>query len=385
MKGFGFFAKRALLTLALIAITGAAMAQSEVDELISEIAMLKGRLDTLDMERAEDKKSSFYTPRLDGSIVSYFQYNPDTQEERFGVRNAQVAVRGYASKNIYYVIQVNFHNLAKVSVLDTYIRYKYKGFDTTIGQQWIHLTSDFDRCGPKANLFTSRSYGVVFIPTYTTDTAVTSLGNRDIGLYTNYKFAWKVPLTLSLGLFNGLGSNNLAWDSRVNVTGRVQIGDATGLSAGASVYSGTTAIGQDITIWSGETKYAKGNLFLEANYQQRRLREGSAAPLQMAQTALVQGYYTFKTPNSRLFDSFAPTVRYDLGRDIDFLNLSSNLPDQLNVNRITAVINFMLKGTKIKSRFSIGYEETIMPSKPSDFEDNPLFQDRLTVSMTVAF
>lgn len=364
------------------------MAQEDlptIQELMAEVSQLKSQVKEIEQQAEATKKNSFYTPQLDGSMVAYFNYNPDTQEERFALRNAQIAVRGNASNNITYLIQVNYHNLAKVSVLDSYIRYTYKGFNSTIGQQWIHLTTDFDRCGPKSNIFTSRSYGVVFIPMYSTETSLSTLGNRDIGLYSNYTFGGAIPVTLSFGLFNGLGANNLAWDRTTNITGRIMIGGKEGLAGGASLYTGSTPYDQEITIWSAETRYVKGGFFVEANYQQRRLTDFSTEPMRLTQTGLLQSYYIIKTPKSKLFDSFAPTVRYDFGRGVDYLNEVTDLVEQHDVNRITAVMNMNLKGAKIKSRLGIGYEEIFMPEKPSDMEENALFQDRFTISLTVAF
>lgn len=349
----------------------------------SEIELLKQRVEVLESEQAKAKKSSFYTPQLCGSMMAYFNVNTYDGDQRFAIRNAQVGVRGNASNNISYYIQVNFHNLAKVTVLDSYIRYKYERFDLTLGQQWTHLTADFDRCGPKSNLFTSRSYGVVYLPVYTNGSALSSFGNRDIGLYGNYTLSTELPITLSLGVFNGAGYNNIEWDNDINVTGRIQIGGKKGLSGGASIYSGTTLYDQNTTILSGEVRYVTDNLFVEANYQ-RKVTEMDGGD-QTIQTGLIEGYYTIKTPNSCLFDSYAPTIRYDFGCDMLYSNLTSGDIEEQDAGRISALMHFMLKGSKIRSRFSVGYEKVIMSEKPSDIADNPLFQDRFTVAMTIAF
>ncbi len=362
-------------------MTSATIAQSQSEE----IEMLKQRLELLEGESAKAKESSFYTPQLCGSMMAYFNVNTNSGDQRFAVRNAQVGIKGNASNNISYYIQVNFHNLAKVSVLDTYMRYTYEGFNLTLGQQWTHLTSDFDRCGPKSNLFTTRSYGVVYIPVYTNGSALSSFGNRDIGLYGNYTFAGDLPITLSIGVFNGAGINNIEWDSDINFTGRVQLGGSKGLSGGASVYSGNTLYDQSSTILSGEIRYVNSNLFVEANYQQKTVDMNGTDQTQTTKTGLIEGYYTFKTPDSRLFDSYAPTVRYDFGDGMLYSNLSSGEIEEQSAGRLSALMNFMLKGSKIRSRFSIGYEKVFMSEEPSDLVENPLFQDRFTVAMTVAF
>lgn len=356
-----------------------ANAQSEE----SEIELLKQRLEVLESERTNAKESAFYTPQITGSMMAYFNVNTYDGDQRFAIRNAQVGLKGNASNNISYYIQVNFHNLGSVSVLDSYMRYKYEGFDLTLGQQWIHITSDFDRCGPKSNLFTSRSYGVLYIPKYTDGSSTGSFGNRDIGVYGNYTFSTNIPITLSAGLFNGAGINNVEWDNDINYTGRIQVGGSKGVSGGASIYRGNTSYDQLATIYSGEVRYVCTSLFVEANYQYRTVDMNGKN--QTTKTGLIEGYYTFKTPNSRLFDSYAPTIRYDFGENMLYKNLNTEDVEELNAGRISALMSFMLKGSEIRSRFSVGFEKVFMDEKPSDIAENPLFQDRFTAAMTVAF
>lgn len=369
------FCTTLLATLPLLSVA----AESEQDE----IDQLKKRLEILEAEQAKVKKNSFYVPQVVGSMMAYYNINTYDGDQRFAIRNAQVGVKGNAAKNISYYIQVNFHNLAESTVLDSYIRYTKDELNLTLGQQWVHLTADFDRCGPKSNLFTTRSYGVVYIPAYTNGSTIKSFGNRDIGIYGNYTFKGNTPVTLSLGAFNGAGINNIEWDDDINLTGRIQIGGDRGVSGGASIYYGNTLYDQVATIYSGEIRYSSDNLFIEANYQQRTIDTNGEK--QTTKAGLIEGYYTFKTPDSRLFDSYAPTVRYDFGEGMLYSNLSSGEVEEHDAGRISALMNFMLKGSKIRSRFSVGYEKVFMSDKPTDIADNPLFQDRFTVAMTVAF
>ncbi|MFI3304409.1 MAG: porin [Rikenellaceae bacterium] len=382
-KLFSKYALGTILILSLSTTIAQEQATPSTEVLLSELNALKDRLDTIESEN----KRELYTPQLYGAMMAYFNLNTDTGDQRFAVRYAQLGVKGQASQNMSYVIHINFHNLAKVTVLDSYMRYtdNKKRFDLTLGQQWIHLTSDFDRCGAKPNLLTSRSYGVVFITDYSTGSGVSELSNRDIGLYGNYTFKGEIPITLSLGLFNGEGKNVIVWDNDINVTGRVQFGSSKGLAGGASVYTGTTPLDQDITIWSGELRYVANKFFIETNYQQRHLESDDSSSPRIAQTGLIQGYYKISNPDGRVFDSYVPTIRYDFGDNIDYYNTLSQEVEQQNAGRISAFMHFMLKGAKIKSRFSIGYEKVLMSNRPSDIETNSLLQDRFTVATTVAF
>ncbi len=370
---------RRFLTYIAMLATITVNAQSET----SEIELLKQRLEVLEGAQAKAKERSFYAPQLFGSMMAYFNVNTYNGDQRFAVRNAHLGAKGNASKSITYFMQINFHNLAKITVLDSYMRYTHEGFNLTLGQQWIHLTSDFDRCGPKSNLFTSRSYGVVFIPMYSDVGSIWSFGNRDIGLYANYTFSTDIPITLSLGAFNGAGFNKIEWDNDINLTGRIQIGGKSGLSGGGSIYCGNTGFNQKTSIYSGEIRYIKNNLFIEANFQQKRVDLGDTN--QITKAGLIEGYYIFKTPESRLFDSYAPTLRYDFGDGMLYKNLKSGDIEEQDASRISALINFMLKGSRIRSRFSVGYEKVFMGEKPSDIAQNPFFNDRFTLATTVAF
>lgn len=363
--------------------------QPSIEQLISQIDSLNNRLSLVESQSESTLKSSkeerFYMPQIFGATMVYYNYNINNSNQRFAVRNAHLGVRGKVSNSVSYKTQVNLHNLAKVTVLDAFVQYDSKNFNLALGQQWIHITADYDRSGPAQNLFTSRSFGAVFIPIYSSSTEIATLGNRDIGLYGNYTFGGKLPITLSLGAFNGEGVNQISWDDNMNITGRIQIGGKKGFSAGASIYTGESPLEQSLDIYSAEARYVGKNLFVEANYQQRDLRDTPSSPVRSTQTYLLQSYYTIKCPKSRLFDNVTPSFRFDYGADIDYLNLVTELVESHTAGRTTALMHFMFKGTKIRSRFTLAYENVIFKDEPTDLYQNPLLQDRLTVAMTVAF
>ncbi len=370
---------RVFSVISTLFMTLSVEAQSQAEE----IEMLKKRLEVLESESSEAKKGAFYTPQVYGSMLTYFNVSTYNGDQRFAVRNAQVGVKGNASNSVSYCIHVNFLNLNKVSVLDSYVRYSTKTSNFTLGQQWIHLTADFDRCGPKTSLFTSRSLGVVYITNYSSGSTLKSLGNRDIGLYGNYKLSTEVPVTLSAGVFNGSGINTADWDNDINLTGRVQIGGSKGLSGGGSIYGGTTTYNQDIMIYSGEVRYVTDRLFVEANYQHKGVDMESKT--QITQCGLIEGYYTFKTPNIGFLDSYAPTARYDFGKGMLYSNLVSEEVEEQDAGRLSAIMSFIFKGSKIRSRLCVGYEKFFMKESPSDIAENPLFQDKFTMAVSVAF
>ncbi len=360
-----------------------------IEELEASLEELTKKFEAAESAKAAEaeksKKSSFYSPTVFGAILAYYNVSGYSGDQRFAIRNAHLGVKGNASRDVSYQIQINLHNLGSISMLDSWIMYKRGRFNAVLGQQFIHLTADFDRGGPKSNIFTTRSYGIVYVTGYTNGTTVKTLGNRDIGLYTNYTFSTNVPITVTLAALNGAGANQVSWNNDINILGRIQIGGSKGLCGGASVYGGRTPYLQDVRIYSAEARYVTDKLFVEVNYQDRELREDSSSPYESISTGLVQAYYTFKLPKSKIFDNVAPAIRYDFVRNANYSNSISEIIEKLDANRITTQISFNLAEAKIRSRFSIGYEKVIMRNIPSDIASNTLFQDKFTVGMTVAF
>ena len=198
---------------------------------------------------------------------------------------------------------------------------------------------------------------------------VKTLGSRDLGLSMSYRFKTDVPLNLIAGVFNGSGTNNPEWGKRVNLMGRIELGGDKGLQGSVAYYHGyspqhvkveeqngtfvTEDFEQKLRMVGGELRYTRGGLLLEGEYARRYLcMEGATA---MMATALVQGYYRFQLPKCPTIDYIAPIARWDMGNNVDYLNVQNKLRETFEANRITVGVNIGF-GTKwIQSEIRLNY------------------------------
>lgn len=344
--------------------------------------------------QSDVKVKSPYAPEFYGALMAAFNVSTNNGISRFNVRNSRFGFKGKASRDLNYVVQIDFHNQGSVSVLDTYLGYKHKNFEFKMGQQQIHLTKDSDR-GPSSNLFTTRSIAAIYSTAYfgtdsNGDQYIKTLGTRDIGVYGTYKIECNIPIHISAGIFNGTGINNADWDNKANYVARLTMGGGNGLFGGVSYYTGETLLDQDIDIYSGELSYNNDKFFVEALYQGRVVTEGGDSDLM--NIFVVQGLYKYFTPKSRMFDYISPALRWDYGNNLGYLNLveegvgySLAFVELIDVNRLSAVVNIGLKEGRIRSRISVGYEKVFMNYDPADFDYNPLMHDKFILALVAAF
>lgn len=364
-------------------------------------------------EQAQAEESSkseiSYKPTLYGSVRAKYEQSVITGEHRFNVRNSRLGVKGYASENVKYAIQIDFNNEGKVSILDSYVSFARDNLEVTLGQQQYHFNKDLDR-GPTSSLFSNRSFLSKYLTTYYSSTLsdgeivdnVSTIGSRDIGLMVSYEFATKwVPISFTAGLMNGSGANNPEWTESVNGVARIAFGDyKKGLQAAASIYGGSTptesrvitnsenvleqvSYNQKIRMYGGELRYAGNRFLIEAAYAERHLGEGDDT--HKLKAGHIHGYYKFTLPKNEFADHIAPHLRYDSGRGIEFINQVSGDIDRYNSDRVTIALNIGLTQKWMRSEIRLSYEDYILKGEPSDFWVNPLLQDKYTIEFIAAF
>lgn len=352
----------------------------------------------------EVKIPAKYIPEVFGAVKAKFETSLYDGKHRFNVRNSRFGVKGLAGERMRYVIQIDFSNEGKVSVLDSYVAYFHRNFEISIGQQQYHFSTDLDR-GPNSNIFANRSFLSKFVTTYYGSTLddgvekyyVSSIGGRDLGLHASYSIPG-IPVKLSGGVFNGSGTNSPEWDDKVNFVGRVEIGGKKGFRFAASHYNGHTPVNikvfhpqdipgieeeftQRIRMWGGELHYGHDNFRIEAEYAQRRLKDDG---LQLLHVAHVLGNYTFGLNNPRVFKYIMPVGRWDMGKNIEFLNRSKEL-EKFDAHRATLGVNLGFAGKIFGSELRFQFEKYMLDGKPSDYGRNPLLQDKFTVEVVVTF
>ena len=347
-----------------------------------------------------------YLPQVYGAVKVKMELSTINGEYRFNVRNSRIGVKGFVSPNMRYAVQVDFNNEGKISILDSYVTYFRKNFEFSLGQQQYKFSTDLDR-GPSSNMFANRSFIAKYLTSYygstlvgdATEEYVKTIGSRDIGALARYGFQAGIPIRITIGAFNGSGSNNPEWSKSVNLSTRLDIGQRDGLGGAVSFYTGRTPLDvhvieangvkkeedftQKIRMWGGELHYVGERFLIEAEVAQRILFDKAK---DIITAAHIQGYYQFGLPKNSIAEHIAPIARWDTGHGIDFLNANTQMHDRFSANRMTIGVNFGLSPKLLKSELRLNYEKYFLGHhKPSDFAANKLLQDKFTIEVVASF
>ena len=357
-------------------------------------------------QEVQQQETLSFKPQIYGAVKAKFEISLYDGAHRFNVRNSRIGVKGLVSPYMRYAIQIDFNNEGKLSILDSYVSYFKGNFEFTLGQQQYKFSTDLDR-GPSTNIFSNRSFLAKFLTTYYGDELVNgkivpfveSIGSRDIGALARYRLPVDLPIRLNFGVFNGSGSNNPEWTDNLNFVGRLDVGGETGLSGAISHYNGRTPVDfrvvtmtdgtlttqdfkQKLRMWGGELRYVAENYRIEAECAQRRLTNTS---MHLLTVAHVQGYYQFRFPRHATVDYVAPIARWDLGDNIEFMNLQTAQLDRFSANRITVGVNVGFVRKLIGSELRFNYEKYFLDREPSDYASNTLLQDKITLGIVASF
>ncbi len=340
---------------------------------------------TLSATAQEQESSVSLEPQLFGAVrAKYEQTTQSDMLHRFNVRNSRIGVKGYASENMKYAIQIDFNNEGSISILDSYVTFTSGNFDFSVGQQQYHFNADLDR-GPSSSLFSNRSFLSKYLTTYfgmkDGRPVVKSIGSRDIGAMASYKLPIDYPVSFTAGLMNGSGANNPEWSNSVNGVARVTVGAKEGFQAAASYYTGSTPFGQPIQMYGAELRYAKEDYIVEAAFAERQLTDLGVHTITAAH---IHGYKKFMM-NKKIVNHIAPHLRYDIGRGIEFINQQNYLVERYDSDRVTVALNIGFSEKWIGSEIRIAYEEYIVGTNHSDAAINPLLQDKYTIEFVTSF
>lgn len=347
-----------------------------------------------------------YTPELYGVVKVKMEMSTDNGLYRFDVRNSRIGIKGNASERMKYAIQIDYNDEGSVSILDSWVGYSASGFEFKLGQQQHHFSVDTDR-GPSSNPFSNRSFLAKYLTSYfgTTsngtsyDSYVKTIGSRDIGAYMSYSIPNTI-IKLSAGLFNGTGANNPEWSQNNNFIARLDIGGKEGLYGGVSWYTGQTkttseaTLGSDgiyvdtpikqlVDMYDGYIAYSKNDLFLEAEYAQRRIDNNGE--LYLLQAGYLHATYRIAIKNSEIFKYFSPHLRWDMGDNVDYYDYVTESIDRYTASRMTYSLNFGLSEKRIHSELRLAFEDYFVRDNPADFAENMLLHDKFTIEFVAAF
>ncbi len=289
---------------------------------------------------------------------------------------------------MYYNIHIELNALGSLSVLDSYVGYRVGRFDLTLGQQSYRFTTELNR-GAGNNYFANRSFMGKFISNYHGfDGTIYDIGPRDLGVMLQYRGEWAIPVTLSLGAFNGSGLNNPVWNNGVNFVASAEAFVLPGVRVAGSYYKGkvpTAASQVSLEMWGAEAGYVRHGLIVEAEfakrYQRHPLREGR----DVMTVALVHAMYTFPFKPNSFATGITPQLRWDYGDNVGFHDIATASYNAFDAQRITAGLCIGLTDRLLRSEIRFNYEFYIMKDHPDDFASNRLLHDKFVIELFTKF
>ena len=192
---------RITTTVVTLLLTTAAFGQAKDDA---------GEGKKLDKQTMEIKD---YLPEIHGTIRGKYEYQTETGESRFEVRNARFSVSGNVHPLVAYKAEIDLSDEGSIKMLDAYARvFPVKDLNFTIGQMRVPFTIDAHR-SPHQQYFANRSF------------IAKQVGNvRDVGLTSAYRHKGDFPFILEGGLFNGSGlTNQKEWHKTLNYSIKAQL------------------------------------------------------------------------------------------------------------------------------------------------------------------
>ena len=162
---------RITTTVVTLLLTTAAFGQAKDDA---------GDGKKLDKQTMEIKD---YLPEIHGTIRGKYEYQTETGESRFEVRNARFSVSGNVHPLVAYKAEIDLSDEGSIKMLDAYARvFPVKDLNFTIGQMRVPFTIDAHR-SPHQQYFANRSF------------IAKQVGNvRDVGLTSAYTHKGDFPV-----------------------------------------------------------------------------------------------------------------------------------------------------------------------------------------------
>ena len=98
-----------------------------------------------------------YLPEIHGTIRGKYEFQTETEESRFEVRNARFSVSGNVHPIVAYKAEIDLSDEGSIKMLDAYARvFPVKDLNFTIGQMRVPFTIDAHR-SPHQQYFANRS------------------------------------------------------------------------------------------------------------------------------------------------------------------------------------------------------------------------------------
>ena len=128
--------------------------------LLATMAFGQAKEDAGDGKMLDKQTMEFkdYLPEIHGTIRGKYEYQTETSESRFEVRNARFSVSGNVHPIVAYKAEIDLSDEGSIKMLDAYARvFPVKDLNFTIGQMRVPFTIDAHR-SPHQQYFANRSF-----------------------------------------------------------------------------------------------------------------------------------------------------------------------------------------------------------------------------------
>lgn len=116
--------------------------------LLATMAFGQAKEDAGDGKMLDKQTMEFkdYLPEIHGTIRGKYEYQTETSESRFEVRNARFSVSGNVHPIVAYKAEIDLSDEGSIKMLDAYARvFPVKDLNFTIGQMRVPFTIDAHR------------------------------------------------------------------------------------------------------------------------------------------------------------------------------------------------------------------------------------------------
>lgn len=256
-----------------------------------------------------------WIPKINGTVRTKWEWQHQSKEHRFEMRNARLSFMGEAMRGVNYKAEVDLSDEGQYRTLDVFgeiapfvaMEQESKGlFTLRMGQFRVPFSIDPHR-SPHVRFFANRSF------------LSKQLGNvRDVGLQLAYARNWgDHPLArweLRAGVFNGSGITRQKhyWTRSFNYSARLQASVPIGLTATVSTMKVRPECG-DVYLYDGCLTFERGPLTLEAEYLGKYYAKEAFARVDGINLMALYDI-DLAGPNSQhrfLFDQLSLRLRYD--------------------------------------------------------------------------
>ena len=271
-----------------------------------------------------------YLPEIHGTLRGKYEYQTETNESRFAVRNARCSVSGHVHPIVAYKAEIDLSDEGSIKMLDAYTRvFPVKNLNFTLGQMRVPFTIDAHR-SPHQQYFANRSF------------IAKQVGNvRDVGFTGCYTQKEGFPFILEGGLFNGSGlTNQKEWHKTLNYSIKAQLLPNKNWNLTLS----TQMIKPEhtrINMYDAGIYYQNRNFHVEAEYLYKMY--GHEA---FKNVHAVNSFVNYDLPLKKVFNKVSFLARYDMMTDHSN-GLADSEPGALMINdyarhRVTGGITLSL-------------------------------------------